>query len=80
MRYVIVDLEATCWAGGEQPRDDMETIEICAMLLAGVTGPVAAVFGVFVRPVVHPLLDSWGGYDLGHLAAYADLDSGFANR
>lgn len=57
MRDVIVDLEATCWAGGEQSRDDMETSEIGAVLLAGATGPVAAEFGAFVRPVVHPLLE-----------------------
>ena len=58
-RYVIVDLEATCWEGGEQPRDDMETIELGAVLLAGPAGPVAAEFGAFVRPVVHPVLSEF---------------------
>ena len=59
MRYVVVDLEATCWKGGEQPREDLETIEIGAVLLAAPAGPVAAEFGAFVRPVVHPVLSEF---------------------
>ena len=57
MRYVIVDLEATCWEGVRSP--DMETIEIGAVLLAGNGGPVAGEFGAFVRPVVQPRLSDF---------------------
>ena len=57
MRYVIVDLEATCWEGVRSP--DMETIEIGAVLLAGTGGPITSAFGEFVRPVVHPTLSGF---------------------
>ena len=50
MRYVIVDLEATCWEKGTRP-DRMEIIEIGAAMLESAAGPVSGEFGVFVRPV-----------------------------
>jgi len=58
MRYVIVDLEATCW---EDVRGSpkMEIIEIGAVLLAGGGGPVAGEFSSFVRPVVEPVLSAF---------------------
>lgn len=51
MRYVIVDLEATCWETGNNPKR-MEIIEIGAVLLASSSGPVESDFASFVRPVV----------------------------
>jgi inhibitor of KinA sporulation pathway (predicted exonuclease) len=58
MRYVIVDLEATCWENGTSP-DRMEIIEIGAVLLASSTGPVTSEFASFVKPVASPLLSEF---------------------
>jgi inhibitor of KinA sporulation pathway (predicted exonuclease) len=58
MRYVIVDLEATCW---EDVRGSpkMEIIEIGAVLLPASEGPAAGEFASFVRPVVDPVLSAF---------------------
>ena len=58
MRYIIVDLEATCWQKGGA-RDRMEIIEIGAVLLATARGPVTDEFARFVRPVVEPVLSDF---------------------
>lgn len=50
MRYVIVDLEATCWENGNIP-EKMEIIEIGAVLLASGSGPISSEFATFVQPV-----------------------------
>ncbi len=52
MRYVVVDLEATCWKSG-MSRAEMEIIEIGSVLLASSSGPVLGEWGSFVRPVAH---------------------------
>ena len=57
MRFIIVDLEASCWEGVRSA--DSETIEIGAVALAGASGPVAGEFGAFIRPVVHPVLSDF---------------------
>lgn len=51
MRYIIVDLEATCW---ENVRDfnRMETIEIGAVELPDAVSPHVREFSRFVQPVV----------------------------
>ena len=54
MRYVIVDLEATCWEGGSPDR--MEIIEIGSVLLESSRGPLSREFDAFVRPVESPQL------------------------
>src|SRR5262245_1657874 len=52
---LIVDLEATCWPPGEHRAEEMETIEIGAVLLE--PGAAAArEFQTFVRPVRRPTL------------------------
>jgi inhibitor of KinA sporulation pathway (predicted exonuclease) len=58
MRYVIVDLEATCWEKGTTPAR-MEIIEIGAILLASATGPASREFAEFVRPVAEPTLSDF---------------------
>jgi 3'-5' exoribonuclease 1 len=58
MRYVIVDLEATCWEKGTSP-DRMEIIEIGAALLDSSTGPVSSEFAAFVKPVASPELSDF---------------------
>lgn len=58
MRYVIVDLEATCWED-VRDYDRMETIEIGAVELASAEGPPAREFGRFVRPVAERRLSDF---------------------
>lgn len=58
MRYVVVDLEATCWERGGSP-DRMEIIEIGSVLLESSRGPASREFGAFVRPVASPQLSEF---------------------
>jgi inhibitor of KinA sporulation pathway (predicted exonuclease) len=58
MRYVIADLEATCWEKGTSPAR-MEIIEIGAVILSSATGNVTSEFGEFVRPVREPILSDF---------------------
>jgi inhibitor of KinA sporulation pathway (predicted exonuclease) len=58
VRYVIVDLEATCWETGQTP-DRMEIIEIGAVLLEASTGPASGEFAAFVKPVASPRLSEF---------------------
>ena len=55
-RYLVVDLEATCADDGSLPRDQMEIIEIGAVLLNARTFETESEFQTFVRPVRHPVL------------------------
>ncbi|MGY0634479.1 exonuclease domain-containing protein [Luteimonas sp. A478] len=52
----MLDLEATCDDQGSVPRDEMEIIEIGAVLLEPGTWLVSDEFNAFVRPVRHPRL------------------------
>lgn len=54
--YMIVDLEATCSDDGTVPRDEMEIIEIGAVMLHARTFELESEFQSFVRPVRHPEL------------------------
>ncbi len=58
MRYVIVDLEATCWMGRPIP-ERMEIIEIGAVLLASKRGPIQKEFSSLVRPIKRPTLSAF---------------------
>ena len=58
MRYVIVDLEATCWMRRVDPRR-MEIIEMGSVLLASATGPVRKEFASFVRPIKATVLSAF---------------------
>lgn len=55
-RYLIVDLEATCADDGGLPREQMEIIEIGAVMLSARTFEIESEFQTFVRPVRHPIL------------------------
>lgn len=57
MRYIVVDLEASCW-DEPRPKDDMEIIEIGAVRLDGELRVVDE-FDSFVRPVAEPKLSSF---------------------
>jgi inhibitor of KinA sporulation pathway (predicted exonuclease) len=54
--YLIIDVEATCADDGSVPRDEMEIIEIGAVLQDARTFDVVSEFQTFVRPVRNPLL------------------------
>jgi inhibitor of KinA sporulation pathway (predicted exonuclease) len=51
--YVVIDLEATCCDDHAFPRDEMEIIEIGAVLVDAETLKPAREFQTFVRPVRH---------------------------
>lgn len=55
-RYLIVDVEATCSRDGAVPRNEMEIIEIGAVILERTDLRIAGTFQTFVRPVRHPVL------------------------
>ena len=58
--YLVIDLEATTDEDGDGvravPRDEMETIEIGALLVRATSLAVEAEFQTFVRPVRHATL------------------------
>jgi inhibitor of KinA sporulation pathway (predicted exonuclease) len=54
--YLIIDLEATCSNDGTVPRDEMEIIEIGAVMLGARNFEIASEFQIFVKPVRHPEL------------------------
>lgn len=60
MRYIVTDLEATCWDRERRlPDDVMETIEIGAVCLLSATGPVGGEFSKFIRPTFSPILSAF---------------------
>jgi inhibitor of KinA sporulation pathway (predicted exonuclease) len=58
-RYLVVDLEATCCDRGSVPREQMEIIELGAVMLDPVDFHVVDEFQSFVRPVRHPKLTAF---------------------
>jgi inhibitor of KinA sporulation pathway (predicted exonuclease) len=54
--YLVIDLEATTSDDGSLPPDEMETIEIGAVLADARTLAVVDEFQSFVRPVRRPRL------------------------
>jgi 3'-5' exoribonuclease 1 len=54
--YLIIDLEATCSDCGEVPRDEMEIIEIGAVMLNARSLEIDSEFQAFIRPMRHPKL------------------------
>ena len=56
---LVVDLEATCSQDGEVPREEMEIIEIGAVMADATTLNALGEFQTFVRPVRHPRLTAF---------------------
>ena len=54
--YLIIDLEATCSDDGQVPREEMEIIEIGAVLQNARTFEIESEFQTLVRPQRHPEL------------------------
>lgn len=57
MKYIIFDLEATCWK--DTRSDANETIEIGAVRLTSETGPIESEFCAFIKPIVNPILSTF---------------------
>jgi inhibitor of KinA sporulation pathway (predicted exonuclease) len=57
--YLVVDLEATTSRDGSVPKDEMETIEIGAVLVRVESLELEAEFATLVRPVRHPTLTAF---------------------
>ncbi|MBB6050093.1 3'-5' exonuclease [Armatimonas rosea] len=58
MRFIIVDLEATCRESG-MPREEMEIIEIGAVELLSPIAEPTREFSRFVRPTLNPELSAF---------------------
>jgi 3'-5' exoribonuclease 1 len=58
MRYIIVDLEATCRESG-MPREEMEIIEIGAVELLSAEAQPAREFSRFIRPTLNSELSAF---------------------
>lgn len=56
---LIVDLEATCWAEGRGPREDMETIEFGAVLVRMSDLKSIDERSWFIKPKLHPVLSDF---------------------
>ncbi|MEL7244456.1 MAG: 3'-5' exonuclease [Cyanobacteria bacterium J06573_2] len=54
--FLIVDLEATCSNDGSVPREEMEIIEIGAIMLNRSTWEIDSEYQRFIKPVIHPKL------------------------
>jgi inhibitor of KinA sporulation pathway (predicted exonuclease) len=55
--YLVIDLEATTSERGRAfPAEEMETIEIGAVLICAATLEIVGEFRTFVRPIRHPVL------------------------
>jgi inhibitor of KinA sporulation pathway (predicted exonuclease) len=54
-KLLVVDLEATCWARDRHVQEDMETIEIGAILFDPFGGEPEREYQAFVRPFSSPM-------------------------
>lgn len=54
MKYIVLDLEATCWKDRSQGKQN-EIIEIGALAIDE-AGEIIGEFSEFIRPVIHPQL------------------------
>ena len=57
MRYIIYDVEATCWRG-KPPKGINEVIEIGAVMINDY-GELISEFNKFIKPTVNPLLSGF---------------------
>ena len=58
MRYIIVDLEATCWEKNQTP-NRMEIIEIGAVSVESSSDSPSSEFAKFIKPVTEPILSGF---------------------
>lgn len=65
---LIIDLEATCCNQGSVPQQEMETIQIGAVI-ASLSGEVMGEWSSHVRPIRHPVLTTFCTQLTGNLRA-----------
>jgi inhibitor of KinA sporulation pathway (predicted exonuclease) len=58
-KLLVVDLEATCWARDRHVQEDMETIEIGAILFDPFGGEPEREYQAFVQPTLFPILSDF---------------------
>ena len=75
--WLVIDLEATCCNDGQFPRDEMEIIEIGAVIAGGKTSQQVDEFQVFVRPARHTTLTDFCRELTGIQQADVDSAVGF---
>jgi inhibitor of KinA sporulation pathway (predicted exonuclease) len=76
--WLVIDLEATCCDANEFARDQMEIIEIGAVIADGQTFKAVDEFQTFVRPVRNAVLTDFCRQLTGIEQANVDAASGFA--
>lgn len=77
--FLVVDLEATCSDDGCVPRDEMEIIEIGAVMVSATTHQPVDEYQAFVRPVRNPTLTAFCR-DLTNISqSQVDSAAGFPN-
>ena len=76
--WLVIDLEATCCNDGQFSREEMEIIEIGAVVADGNTFQPIDEFQTFVRPVRHPALTEFCRDLTGIEQADVDSSVGFA--
>ncbi len=54
--FLIIDLEATCCDQQSIPRNEMETIEIGAVMVDAPSLSIVDEFTTFIKPIRHPIL------------------------
>lgn len=57
--FLVVDLEATCSDTKKVPRQEMEIIEIGAVMVEAKNLDIISKFQTFIKPVRHPLLTNF---------------------
>ncbi len=57
--FLVLDLEATCSDTKEVPRQEMEIIEIGAVMVEAKNLDIVSEFQAFIKPVRHPLLTNF---------------------
>jgi 3'-5' exoribonuclease 1 len=57
--FLVIDLEATCCDLKSIDRNEMEIIEIGAVMVNGKSLEIASEFQTFIKPVRHPILTSF---------------------
>lgn len=75
--WLVIDLEATCCNDGQFPREEMEIIEIGAVIADGRTFESLDEFQTFVRPVRHTTLTDFCRELTGIEQAAVDSAVGF---
>ncbi|WP_394539046.1 exonuclease domain-containing protein [Lysobacter enzymogenes] len=76
--YLLIDFEATCADDGSVPRQQMEIIEIGAVMVDTASLAVVGEFQRFVRPVRHPRLTAFCTGLTSIAQADVDAAPGFA--